>query len=606
MTAVKRGRWRRPGGVGLLAALLLAPIAIVGEASAANVAGVPPNPADLDVSFGGAALSTPPGMAAFHLSLKITTPKAVTIQPDGKTVILAGFGPVYGTQTFVNQPEWVLVRLNRDGSPDPSFDDDGMRLFDPGPTFPPNHGIAGFQSTLNIMPDGKILVGGALNDFPFSPILVRFNSDGSIDNTWGGGDGMLTLPGFVEYCGFDAGTVNFVKVSPDGKIDALIDDRDLECANVMRRLKLNADGSFASDFGGGDGIQEYSSPLCNNGLEGLERGALLTDGSIISYGRFVNAINGSVSNNDTCVNRWNADGSADLSFAGDGTLEVGAFVNDLAVQSDGKVVVAAGPCVSSNNTCLSLNNGGVFRFNANGTPDLPFIANAGPSSGNNTLEIRPNGKIVVVQVTPDNHFSVERYNVDGSRDLTFVGLKKAPKFDSLDPGVDDPWHVVSAPDGRIVVAGRVAFEGAQPTLGVARFIGDLAATLCPGVSVSRVFIGTSGGDSLVGTSGRDLMLGEAGRDSISGNDGGDCIYGGLGRDVVTGGAGKDRIFLSAGDTKAGSAETISGGSENDSLLLGASFSLANVFGSPTNFTVIDPVTSGPYAAKGVEQVVVTP
>jgi uncharacterized delta-60 repeat protein len=86
---------------------------------------------------------------------------AVLIQPDGK-IVIGGF-----VRNTNNYDEWLLMRLNSNGTPDTSFGTDGM-VRTPVATLNPA------IDTMALQADGKILVAGE-NKF------ARFNSDGSLD-----------------------------------------------------------------------------------------------------------------------------------------------------------------------------------------------------------------------------------------------------------------------------------------------------------------------------------------------------------------------------------------------------------------------------------------
>ena len=133
-----------------------------------------------DGSFGNSGIvQTNPGFTG--------TP---AVQSDGK-IVLGGF---VGT-TF------RVARLNADGSPDTSFDGDGIASAE----LPPNPGLL----SIAVQPDGKI-VGGRINRGDFA--LVRFNPDGSADTTFDG-DGKLTSSIFAgEEAAYS------VVLQPDGKI----------------------------------------------------------------------------------------------------------------------------------------------------------------------------------------------------------------------------------------------------------------------------------------------------------------------------------------------------------------------------------------------------
>ncbi len=99
------------------------------------------------------------------------TIRAVAIQPDGKIVAC-------GTS---NGADLALARYQPDGFLDLSFSGDGKLLTD-------FNGNSETGECMVLQPDGKILVGGVQNG---GAALVRYNTDGSLDNTFDG-DGLTT------------------------------------------------------------------------------------------------------------------------------------------------------------------------------------------------------------------------------------------------------------------------------------------------------------------------------------------------------------------------------------------------------------------------------
>ncbi|MDE0921795.1 delta-60 repeat domain-containing protein, partial [Aurantimonas coralicida] len=95
--------------------------------------------------------------------------------------------------------------------------------------------------SMTVQADGGILIaGGTDNDFA----LVRYNADGSLDTSFGGGDGIVT----TDIAGsFDQGYS--VTVQADG--DILVAGRS---GADFALVRYNADGSLDTGFGGGDGI----------------------------------------------------------------------------------------------------------------------------------------------------------------------------------------------------------------------------------------------------------------------------------------------------------------------------------------------------------------
>jgi len=105
---------------------------------------------------------------------------SVVIQPDNKVVAC-------GRIQNGSNADFGVVRYNNNGSPDTSFDDDGRVTT--------QIGFGGDVATsIAIQTDGRIVVAGysdnslGVTDFA----LVRYNADGSLDSTVGGGDGIAT------------------------------------------------------------------------------------------------------------------------------------------------------------------------------------------------------------------------------------------------------------------------------------------------------------------------------------------------------------------------------------------------------------------------------
>ena len=80
-----------------------------------------------------------------------------------------------GGMTAGENRNFAILRLNPDGSPDPTFDADGQRTIDYG-------GRDEAQDVL-VQPDGQIVVAGRIFGFEFA--VVRLNPDGEIEDEFG-------------------------------------------------------------------------------------------------------------------------------------------------------------------------------------------------------------------------------------------------------------------------------------------------------------------------------------------------------------------------------------------------------------------------------------
>jgi uncharacterized delta-60 repeat protein len=174
---------------------------------------------------------------SFNGDGKVITPEAntaysVAVQADGK-IVAAGLG---GTGT---NNDFALARYNTDGSLDSSFDSDGIVITAVGT----GHDIA---RSVVIQPDGKIVAAGSDwsgPDVDFA--VVRYNTDGSLDTSFDG-DGKVRTP-----TGTGNDYALSVAIQPDGKIVAAGNSNSNNDFGIVR---YNPIGSLDVTFGGGDGI----------------------------------------------------------------------------------------------------------------------------------------------------------------------------------------------------------------------------------------------------------------------------------------------------------------------------------------------------------------
>ena len=125
--------------------------------------------------------------------------RAVAIQADGK-IVAAGYAVLSGNQHF------ALVRYNTDGTLDSSFGTGGKVTTD----------FFGFGrvNALAIQVDGKIVAAGAAVVSNQDFALARFNTDGTLDTSFGA-EGMAT----TDFLG-DIDTAFAVAIQPDARIVA--------------------------------------------------------------------------------------------------------------------------------------------------------------------------------------------------------------------------------------------------------------------------------------------------------------------------------------------------------------------------------------------------
>jgi uncharacterized delta-60 repeat protein len=195
--------------------------------------------------------------------------------------------------------------------------------------------------------------------------------------------------------------------------------------------RYNVNGSLDSSFSG-DGKVTTAFALGESSAFGL---AIQTDGKIVVAG----GISGGGYN---LLARYNSDGSLDTSFDGDGKVEhaISGTVGgaEVVVQADGKILVCG-----SNYVTL---------YNSDGSLDTSFASSGvfTHSSTVRSITLQPDGKILLGGGAVGSP-SVSRLNVDGSLDASFGsgGTAQIALADAFARAVR------LQADGRIVLGGGV-------------------------------------------------------------------------------------------------------------------------------------------------------
>ncbi len=138
------------------------------------------------------------------------------------------------------------------GDVDKSFGEDGVVIMDPG-----GKG-SGFQTTA-VQKDGKIIVGGhsffLINGTQeLLPLLVRLTRDGRPDPSFGKGGTVLNLSG-------RKGAIQSLRIDKKGRILCLVNAPDIGQEHPVYLSRHLEDGSLDPSFGGGDGIAEADQAI---------------------------------------------------------------------------------------------------------------------------------------------------------------------------------------------------------------------------------------------------------------------------------------------------------------------------------------------------------
>ncbi len=280
--------------------------------------------------------------------------RAVAIQGDGK-IVATGFAAesIFGsvpprTSTF------ALVRYNTDGSLDTTFGSAGKVTTAIGSA------ADDYASAMAIQSDGKIVAAGtSWNGTPnFAFALVRYNTDGSLDTTFGG-TGKVTTSIVSDNQAYA------VAIQGDGKIVAV--GRSWTGGNYDFALaRYNTDGSLDTTFGGTGKV----TTSIGSGDDVADAVAIQGDGKIVVAGTSSTG----APNCDFALVRYNTDGSLDTTFGTNGMVitAIGTGINianAVVIQGDGKIVAAG---YSNNGPGLSYNFA-LARYNTEGAL-IPHLA----------------------------------------------------------------------------------------------------------------------------------------------------------------------------------------------------------------------------------------
>lgn len=313
-----------------------------------------------------------------------------------------------------------------------------------------------------IQPNGKVVAVGSTGTSNVDFLVVRFNSNGTLDTSFDG-DGYATkgLPGEDR--------ASCVALQGDGKI--LVGGYYTVGANrYMAIVRLNADGTPDTGFGlnGQNFIAfDQESPTYAEGL-GI---AVQADGRIVVCGSTGDATDQDA---DLALARFDADGSIDSGFGSEGkvTDDVGTVNNSgnvVAVDNNGRLVIA-GNTGSGNQSCV------VHRFLTDGVPDAAFNGGhfsfdivSGADHALHGMVLQPNGSVLVAG-SCGGQFGATMLNANGYWDGSF-GAEGKVQLVSPENGAQG-YALCKQADGKFLIAGTYEHSGAPSDLCLARMNGD--------------------------------------------------------------------------------------------------------------------------------------
>jgi uncharacterized delta-60 repeat protein len=374
------------------------------------------------------------------------TQKSEVVAPSVEQEVIMRGAAMLVAAVLSASPLWA------DGMPDPGFGNGGRVITD----FPPSS----FDQALAVavLPDGRIVAAGFTENLAFRLVAVaRYLTSGALDTSFDG-DGQTTIS-FGQT--LPDGSASEVLLQPDGKIVLVGAFANSSVPNYAL-ARLNADGSLDSSFGTGGKV---TTPLPGGARAGIAA-ALQPDGRIVALGSagFPEVI--------IALVRYNADGSLDGTFGTAGQVSVptplGVQASALALQPDGKILVAASTTVSPDFALVRLLPDGTLDTSFDG--DGLVTSDFGGTETANSVALQPDGRIVVSgsRTSTGVDIALARYLSNGTLDTTFGtgGLATA------DSGVEETADgLVVQPDGKLLVAGFTNDAGANDFI-LARFNAD--------------------------------------------------------------------------------------------------------------------------------------
>ena len=240
------------------------------------------------------------------------TINSVKMQPDGK-IVAAGFNY---SQTG-SQRDIAVLRFNTDGTIDTSFAQNGY--------FITSVGVRDYANSLSILPDGKIVIGGAIFNGNHSDFcVIRLLPDGSPDPDFG-------LNGIASYDYDENDEITSICLQPDGKLvfSGFTGDDDNEYLYAV--MRINEDGSVDHGFGD-DGL------VTGEGGSMAKKVEVEPSGKILVAGAY-----GGGNNKTASMLRFNHDGTLDPEFGENGlittTFSSSCQANAVVLQPDGKILL---------------------------------------------------------------------------------------------------------------------------------------------------------------------------------------------------------------------------------------------------------------------------
>jgi uncharacterized delta-60 repeat protein len=375
-----------------------------------------------------------------------------TLLPDGSVLI--------GDEAPANSTENRFMKLLPSGLVDTSFNQNGTGFLNVGP---------GKIRDIRVLLDGNMLIAGDFDKVngEFRHRVARLSETGALDQTF-----QINIAPVGNYFSSFEEAFN-INLQDDGKL--LLSGRFNYVVNGVQKshlVRLDQDGSIDPTFT--LSVPLYEAFLVND-ENGTNKALTRPDGKII-VGTSMTNLNGQIA-----PLLLNADGTRDTSFSP--ALFPGSnhiWVNDLAAQPEGKVVISGRHAHTDINPNLEYTYGYVARLNADGSLDPSFQLFQYQNFSLYRFSFQSGGQIITTART-ESLSKVLRLNANGAQDNTFyTGSGANGKINS----------VTVLPDDKILVGGMFTSYDGQPRLNLALLNANGTLAENPG-NVNKPVYGTS-------------------------------------------------------------------------------------------------------------------
>ncbi|MBK9176632.1 MAG: T9SS type A sorting domain-containing protein [Flavobacteriales bacterium] len=340
----------------------------------------------------------------------------------------------------------AILRFNTNGTLDNTFSGDGIRLDDVVPDFDAYRDVA-------IQPNGRIVANGyAATSTTYDVVVARYLANGTLDNSFSTDGFVLTDIGGVENYSYE------VVLQPDGKIVVGGGGGEISGPQHFLLARYTANGVLDAAFGNG-GIVTSNFSTYTDYANAL---AIQPDGKLLAGGYISAGIAGNMA-----VVRYMSDGMLDASFGTGGvaTFEhgMGSMVYSMVLLPDGRIALGGGSGGQIAAAMLLPDGTLDTGFSDDGLVALQL----GTISGGNAAALQPDGKLILAG-TRAGFSSLDDLVVLRYHTATVVGIEEGmihgaalrifpnPAEELLNVQVDAHGAVleIRSADGRLVRAQR--------------------------------------------------------------------------------------------------------------------------------------------------------